>query len=99
MIAKPSTVGLLILAIALRPPVPSKGQDAQAHLRAGTKPAVELLMLARETAKEVEDREDHDISMGEIAQDLGKLVETVAAKVTFVLIIDDKWHDYTRVSG
>jgi hypothetical protein len=85
MIAKPSTVGLLILAIALRPPVPSKGQDAQAHLRAGTKPAVELLMLARETAKEVdeyegylgrnrfEDREDHDISMGDIAQDLGKL--------------------------
>jgi tetratricopeptide (TPR) repeat protein len=95
MIAKPSTVSLLILAIALRPPIPFSGQDAQAHLKLVTKPAVELLMLARETAKEVEDREEHDISMGDIAQDLGKLGETVAAKGTFVLIIEDKWHDYT----
>jgi tetratricopeptide (TPR) repeat protein len=95
MITKPSTVSLLILAIALRPPAPSKGQDAQSHLKAGTKPAVELLMLAREAAKEVEDREEHDVSMGDIAQDLGKLGETIAASGTFELIIDGKWHDYT----
>jgi hypothetical protein len=95
MIAKPSTVSLLILAIALHPSVPSKGQDAQAHMKAVTKPAVELLMLARETAKEVEDREEHDVSMGDIAQDLEKLGETAAARETFANIIDDKWHDYT----
>src|SRR5580704_5847643 len=95
MIAKPSTVSLLILAIALRPPAPCKGQDAESHLKAVTKPAVELLMLAREAAKEVEDREEHDVSMGDIAQDLGKLGETIAASGAFELIIDGKCHDYT----
>lgn len=52
-------------------------------------------MLARETAKEVEDREDHDVSEGDIAQDLVKLGEESAARETFALIIDDKWHDFT----
>jgi hypothetical protein len=96
MIAKPRAVSLLILTIALRPPVPSRGQNAQAHLKAVANPAVELLMLARETAKEVEDREHHDVSMADIAQDFGKLGETVAARETFANIIDDKWHDYTQ---
>jgi hypothetical protein len=94
MIAKLSTVGLLVLAFALGWPNPSKAQDSQVPLKAVPKPAVELLMLARETTKEVEDREEHDIAMGDIAQDLGKLGESFAAAETFELIIDDKWHDY-----
>jgi len=52
-------------------------------------------MLAREAAKGVEGREEHDVSMGDIAQDLEKLGETTAARETFASIIDDNWHDYT----
>jgi tetratricopeptide (TPR) repeat protein len=94
MIAKPWAVNLLILALALRSSAPATGQDAQGHPKAVTKQAVELLMLARETVKNVEDREEHDISLGDVAQDLGKLGEISAARETFVLIMDDKWHDY-----
>jgi hypothetical protein len=92
MIARASTVRLLVLVLALRPHAPAEGQDA--HTNAVTKQAVELLTLARETVKGVEDREEHDISMGDIAQDLGKLGATGAAKEAFELIIDPEWHDY-----
>jgi hypothetical protein len=95
MIAKPNTVSLLIMAIALCPPAPSNRQDAQTPPKTDTKQAIELLMLARETDREVEDREEHDVSMGDIAQDLVKLDDTFAVKETFALIIDAGWHDHT----
>jgi len=95
MVINPIIFRLLILLVALSLSIPSMGQDAQNHSKEATARAVELLMSARQAAKDVEDREQRDVSMGDIAQDLGKLGVTTAARETFALIIDDKWHDYS----
>jgi hypothetical protein len=95
MTAGKTTLGPVIMALALSPLPRCNGQGAQQRPKADRNQVVELLMRSQNSAKEVEDREEHDVLMGDIAQDLGKLGETVAARKTFALIIDDKWRDYT----
>ena len=58
--------------------------------------AIELLLRARLFAPEIDDRELHDVLLGDVARDLAKLGEIQGARETFALIADDKWRDYVQ---
>jgi hypothetical protein len=63
---------------------------------AGQNQAVELLLRARQFAIEVDDSEQRDVLMGDIAQDLYKLGETKRARDAFALINSDSWRDSSQ---
>jgi tetratricopeptide (TPR) repeat protein len=58
--------------------------------------AVELLLRARQIAPDIDNQEQSDFLLGEIAQDLAKLGETPLARETFALIVGDDERDYAQ---
>jgi hypothetical protein len=85
---------LVLFLLAARTPTCESRQVENSPT--GKSPAVELLLRARLLAPNVEDREQHDVLLGDIGQDLAKLGEIQGARETFALITDDKWRDYVQ---
>ena len=85
---------LVLFLLVAHTPICESGQVENS--RTSKSRAVELLLRARLLASDVGDREQHDVLLGDVAQDLAKLGETQGARETFPLITDDKWRDYVQ---
>lgn len=93
MTREKTILSFVFLSMVLSPLPLLSSQETQQQLTVDRNQVAELLLRSRDYARKVEDRMQHDVLMGDIAEELGKLGKTAEARETFPLIIGDRIRD------